>query len=57
MFTDSNIVMQKYALNVNTVPQNVLKRPAYEDNFREVYTIRLVRGPLQKWTKHWRGMK
>jgi len=37
--------MQKYALNVTIVPQDVHKRPAYKDNFGEVYTIRLCKGP------------
>jgi hypothetical protein len=45
-YTDSNIAMQRYALNVNIVPQDVHKRPAYKDNFEEVYTIRLCKGPL-----------
>ena len=38
------MVMQRYALNINTVPQDVHKRPAYEDKFREVYTMRLCEG-------------
>ena len=36
--------MQRYALNVNIVLQDVHKRPAYKDNFGEVYTIRLRKG-------------
>jgi hypothetical protein len=38
------MLMQRYALNVNIVPQDVHTRPAYEDNFGEVYTIRLCTG-------------
>ena len=36
--------MQRYPLNVNTAPQDVHERLAYEDNFGEVYTIRLCKG-------------